>query len=70
MSRSMLHHGEGQIKVNIKLRLILTRDTLMRVVCISIKCVLVYSQFRLILCNTNVCTTCITDFEKCLMQNC
>ena len=35
------HQGQGQIKVNIKLRSFLRRDTLTRVVCIWIKCVLV-----------------------------
>ena len=36
------HQGQGQIKVNIKFRSFLRRDTLTRVVCIWIKCVLVY----------------------------
>ena len=35
------HQGQGQTKVNIKLRSFLRRDTVTRVVCIWIKCVLV-----------------------------
>ena len=35
------HQGPGQIKVKIKLRYFLMRDTLTRVICICFKCVFV-----------------------------